>query len=334
MRLGTIQEVKRTHANAIQELPGDNVSTGEFGEISSEDLILAHESFKRRAIQLFALSILKVQQRAIARKARFTPPFSWNLFSLEERFSTEASLAVLLATCELDERSRVLVPGCGSGKDDVQSWLHRGIKDLEGCDIYNLDRLWKTSLPALRKHFGATINFRQASLENLPYPKETFDLVASSAVLEHVRNFRLAVKEMARVLRPGGWAWHSFGPLYFSHGGDHCISCYGFEHGYDHLLLESADYDHLVQDRSFFDTQADPNCNYWARHAQFSFLTPQEYISIFSEYFEIKHVLVKLSLDGLRYRQTYPQKWLALTKAGCSEASLLIKGLNVVLRKR
>ena len=40
--------------------------------------------------------------------------------------------------------------------------------------------------------------------ESLPFPDDYFDVVLSHEVLEHVSDDRLAVQEMARVLRPGG----------------------------------------------------------------------------------------------------------------------------------
>lgn len=40
--------------------------------------------------------------------------------------------------------------------------------------------------------------------EYLPFPDNTFDLVLSHEVLEHVQNDRLAASEIARVLKPGG----------------------------------------------------------------------------------------------------------------------------------
>jgi SAM-dependent methyltransferase len=43
-----------------------------------------------------------------------------------------------------------------------------------------------------------------AAGEGLPFPSLTFDLILSHEVIEHVRDDRLAVTEMVRVLRPGG----------------------------------------------------------------------------------------------------------------------------------
>ena len=40
-------------------------------------------------------------------------------------------------------------------------------------------------------------------LEAMPFPDETFDSVLCNAVLEHVENAELAMKELARVVRKG-----------------------------------------------------------------------------------------------------------------------------------
>jgi ubiquinone/menaquinone biosynthesis C-methylase UbiE len=47
-------------------------------------------------------------------------------------------------------------------------------------------------------------DFRQASLEALPFADGEFDLVLCSQVIEHVPDADGAIRELARVLRPGG----------------------------------------------------------------------------------------------------------------------------------
>lgn len=49
---------------------------------------------------------------------------------------------------------------------------------------------------------GAT----QADLQRLPFADDSFDLVVASHVLEHVHDDLLAIKEVSRVLQPGGVA--------------------------------------------------------------------------------------------------------------------------------
>lgn len=51
---------------------------------------------------------------------------------------------------------------------------------------------------------GSKINFMQGDACGLPFDDNTFDLVFSCECLEHVPEPRKAIKEMARVLKPGG----------------------------------------------------------------------------------------------------------------------------------
>lgn len=46
----------------------------------------------------------------------------------------------------------------------------------------------------------------QADLTRIPFDSESFDCLFCSHVLEHVPDDRRAMKELHRVLRPGGWA--------------------------------------------------------------------------------------------------------------------------------
>jgi SAM-dependent methyltransferase len=47
----------------------------------------------------------------------------------------------------------------------------------------------------------------QFDIQSIPYPDNNFDLVFASHVLEYVENDRQAIKEIKRVLRPGGLAF-------------------------------------------------------------------------------------------------------------------------------
>lgn len=59
-----------------------------------------------------------------------------------------------------------------------------------------------------------------ASVENLPFNDSSFDVVFSVAVLEHVQNLDLAMKESLRVLKPRGVLWANtinYNSIYESH---------------------------------------------------------------------------------------------------------------------
>jgi SAM-dependent methyltransferase len=57
----------------------------------------------------------------------------------------------------------------------------------------------------------------KADITDLPFPDDSFDVVLCSHVLEHVAEDRKAMRELYRVLRPGGWALVLV-PIDFSRG--------------------------------------------------------------------------------------------------------------------
>lgn len=116
----------------------------------------------------------------------------------------------------LDSQSRILDFGCGAGA------IVYGFRDL-GFDAYGFDVLDYLSLrkPEDRSFFsiaakeGEKTDFRLDWTQyRLPYADNTFDFVYSSQVMEHVQNHDAVIKELARVMKPGGIAIHSFPPAY------------------------------------------------------------------------------------------------------------------------
>ena len=89
------------------------------------------------------------------------------------------------------EKAMILVDGCGLGL--YVKALRRYSSHVYGIDIDG-KVLHAAQIPGLC--LGAA--------ETLPFPANTFDTVLSHEVIEHVRDDRMAVAEMARVLKPGG----------------------------------------------------------------------------------------------------------------------------------
>lgn len=330
MRLAEIALARSHMGSVVQPLPeGDFSASVGIGFVLREKESLSH-AVKR----LVARRALAVQSALARRKMGFDLPFAADAIGIGERFVDEAGLSYLLGRLPRLSDINVLVPGCYMGGEDVQSWLRRGVRRLDGIDVYALNQHWQTILPALRQRWNSELSFRRGSIEEIPFEDERFDLVTSTAVLEHVRNIDAMVDETARVLKPGGFSFHSFGPLYYSLGADHCIAAYGLEAGYDHLLLDDAEYQHRISDRDFFEKKAqNPDLSFWAVNEQFSFATAQEYIALFKRRFELEYIAVKISSEGLEYRARFPEKWNELREAGLSEADLLVKGLVIVARK-
>ncbi|HVS20794.1 MAG TPA: class I SAM-dependent methyltransferase [Pyrinomonadaceae bacterium] len=96
---------------------------------------------------------------------------------------------------------RVLEIGCGLGTDGAQ--FAKAGADYTGVDLTD------AAVDLARKHFellGLRGNFRTADAENLDFTDESFDLVYSHGVLHHTPDTARAVREIHRVLRPGGRA--------------------------------------------------------------------------------------------------------------------------------
>lgn len=93
--------------------------------------------------------------------------------------------------------AQALVDGCGIGM--YVAALHEVGADVWGVDIeYEHVRQATVHAP--------DASLCQAAGEYLPFPAESFDLVLSHEVIEHVQDDRAYAAEMARVLRPGGRA--------------------------------------------------------------------------------------------------------------------------------
>jgi len=96
---------------------------------------------------------------------------------------------------------RVLEVGCGLGTDGAQ--FAKAGADYTGVDLTD------AAVELARKRFelfNLPGTFRAADAENLDFADASFDLVYSHGVLHHTPDTARAVREVHRVLRPGGRA--------------------------------------------------------------------------------------------------------------------------------
>ena len=90
-------------------------------------------------------------------------------------------------------RGCALVDGCGVGM-----YLHNMREYFD--DVIGLD----IEFPRLQQAKKLEDKVLAGAGERLPFPENTFDLVLSHEVIEHVQDDRAAIREIFRILRPGG----------------------------------------------------------------------------------------------------------------------------------
>lgn len=93
---------------------------------------------------------------------------------------------------------RILDVGCGRG--DMLGWLHRWGADVHGTEVS----------PAAARAASTLVGSDRISVGELAdakYPSASFDCITLWHVLEHVRAPDFLLREVARVLRPGGFAY-------------------------------------------------------------------------------------------------------------------------------
>jgi ubiquinone/menaquinone biosynthesis C-methylase UbiE len=96
---------------------------------------------------------------------------------------------------------RSLELGCGTGFFTLNLKL-AGV--LDEAHVTDLSPAMVDVAVRNARSLGFEIEGRVADAERLPYEDDSFDLVVGHAVLHHIPDVRLALREVLRVLRPGG----------------------------------------------------------------------------------------------------------------------------------
>jgi SAM-dependent methyltransferase len=158
--------------------------------------------------------VRRIDERAIKAHAdqRFRSEYDYALFE----YYRSAKVIAFLDRSGVPVRGRVLDAGCGGGGmplslaeeadqvvgiDPVQRFQNAGVRLGQERQIHNL-------------------HFALADGMALPFASGSFDLVLSHAVIEHVSDALLYLRECARVLAPGGYVYLSTSP-YLSFAGAH-----------------------------------------------------------------------------------------------------------------
>ncbi|MFC7047132.1 methyltransferase domain-containing protein [Halobacteriaceae archaeon GCM10025711] len=115
-------------------------------------------------------------------------PFIWN-----EEMRSEA-----LGLLDLGPDDRVLDVGCGTGFGT--EGLLQYTDDVHGLDqsVHQMEQAWRK----LGKH--DPVSFYRGDAERLPFKDDSFDVVWSSGSIEYWPNPVTALRDLRRVVKPGG----------------------------------------------------------------------------------------------------------------------------------
>lgn len=108
---------------------------------------------------------------------------------------------------------RLLDLGCGEGRHAIAAWRQHGVDvlavDLSTADLHTArgraaEQAAQEQTPDALRVEPATFMAINADALRLPFADHSFDAIVCSEVLEHIPDYRAALEEIRRVLRPGG----------------------------------------------------------------------------------------------------------------------------------
>jgi SAM-dependent methyltransferase len=150
--------------------------------------------------------------RSSSEIAKITGDHYGNLFS---GFSTasffDETVGLLRTRLERNDISlyriagqRVLDAGCGGGRYTV-AWRQLGAAEAVGVDFSSTGV--DSAIGRVRAAGIDGVRFERGDVLALPYEDDEFDIVFSNGVLHHTENWQQGVRELLRVLKPGGLGW-------------------------------------------------------------------------------------------------------------------------------
>jgi ubiquinone/menaquinone biosynthesis C-methylase UbiE len=109
----------------------------------------------------------------------------------------------LIELCQIGEDSHVLDVGCGAGQTSCY------IAKRYGCSVVGVDisdrMIERSRERAKREGVADRVEFRVADAQDLPFEDDLFDAVITESVTAFPEDKQRAVKEYARVTKPGGY---------------------------------------------------------------------------------------------------------------------------------
>lgn len=228
----------------------------------------------------------------------------------------------------------IFVAGCGSGKD-LPSWLAYKPKKVVGVDLFDHSQPWaEVILWANKVSPDTSVQLFQGNLEHLNMIEDnSFDIVASDAVFEHLTNLPKVLAELKRILRPGGIIYATFGPMWHTWGGDHYSGFDILDNGYNHLLLQDFEYKKYLKYEQI-SAHSENDGRTWIKEGLFSYLRPQEYVDLL-EATGFNRLIFGVIVEprALQYAKKNSHYWHKLRER-YDVLDLILTGMTVIYQKK
>jgi len=88
-------------------------------------------------------------------------------------------------------------------------------------DKYQPNNVIGTNLAAQPKQLFPNCRMESGDIRHCRYADNTFDIIVSASAFEHIHQLDLALQEMHRILKPGGFVYAGFGPIWSTCYGHH-----------------------------------------------------------------------------------------------------------------
>ena len=302
-------------------------------DLSPDNSIKTNDKYFKKIIRIALYPLLNWITTIWLSKKFSTTKFRPNFWLWGQRGNDYPRLRTRVNHYKKISNASIFVAGCGSGKD-LPSWLKYKPKKIVGVDLYNYSKSWMRLINLAKiKCPKTSVELFQGNLEQLTSIKdESFDIVASDAVFEHLTDLPKVLHEFNRILKPDGIIYATFGPMWHVWGGDHYSGSDGLNNGYNHLLLQDHEYKkYLNFEQSIFHSEDDGRT--WIKENLFSYLSPQEYVDILEgSGFRRLTLGVIVEPRSLAYAKKNTDSWNKL-RDKYSILDLILTGMTVIYQK-
>ena len=145
--------------------------------------------------------------------------------------------------------------GSGDGIIDLALATRGAPSQLVGFDVNptSVDGLQRVAATAGIDELPSNLSFAQSGVDSIPAPDESFDVVISWSVFEHVSEPLKMLNEIRRIMRPTGTLMLQLWPFYYSDHGGHLWLTHGG--GFPHLMSPDDELMSSLKDKTGTDAR-------------------------------------------------------------------------------